>query len=243
MRIGVFDSGTGGLTVLKELVKVYPNNEYYYYGDTLNLPYGEKSKEELLVLVSKIMDFLIEKKVELIIIACGTISSSIYNELKEKYDILIYDIISPVIKYLKIKNYNKVGLIGTNMTINSKAFEKGIDKEFISVACPKFVPLIESGNYGIDLDNAISEHLVKFKNSNIEALVFGCTHFPIIEYKIKKYLNKKIDYINMGKVLCEIIPLSNDGIRSINLYFSKLNESILNNINDILDCNYTIKEV
>ena len=101
MRIGVFDSGLGGINVLSCLIKKYPHNEYIYFGDTKNLPYGDKTKEELMNLASNAIEFLLTKNVEMIIIACGTISSSCYNELKMKYHIPLYDIISPTIKYLK----------------------------------------------------------------------------------------------------------------------------------------------
>lgn len=105
MRVGVFDSGIGGLTVLKNIYKHYPNNEYIYFGDTINLPYGNKTKEELNYLSSLDVDFLLSKKVDIIIIACGTISANCINHLKNKYDIPIYDIISPTIEYLNNSTY------------------------------------------------------------------------------------------------------------------------------------------
>ena len=100
MRIGLFDSGVGGLTVLKTLINKYPNNEYIYYGDTLNVPYGNKSKEELLKLSRHNIEFLLSKKVDMIIIACGTVSSNCLTELKKEYRIPIYSIIEPTINYL-----------------------------------------------------------------------------------------------------------------------------------------------
>ena len=100
MRIGVFDSGIGGINVLKELIKKYPNNEYIFYGGTLNLPYGSKTIDELKLLASNIIDFLMSKDVDMIIIACGTISSNCYDYLCNKYDIPIYDIVYPTIRYI-----------------------------------------------------------------------------------------------------------------------------------------------
>jgi len=104
MKVGIFDSGIGGLTVLKNLYKHYPNNEYIYFGDTLNLPYGTKTKEELKKLASNDVDFLLDKNVDIIIIACGTVSSNCINYLNHKYNIPIYDIISPTINYLNNSN-------------------------------------------------------------------------------------------------------------------------------------------
>ena len=94
MRVGLFDSGIGGITVLKEMLKYHPNNEYFYYGDTLNVPYGDKTIEELYNCVEKIIDYLKEKKVDIIIIACGTVSANLYDRLKKEIDIPIYSSIS-----------------------------------------------------------------------------------------------------------------------------------------------------
>ena len=127
MKIGIFDSGIGGLTVLAELIKKYPNNKYYYFGDNINAPYGTKSKEELLKLSNKIINFLNKKEVDLIIVACGTISSNVFDKLPK--DTKIYDVISPTIDYINNSNYENIGLIGTNMTIKSKTFEKRINKK------------------------------------------------------------------------------------------------------------------
>ena len=108
MRIGIFDSGIGGLTVLKELVGKYPHNEYIYIGDTLNVPYGDKSMEDLIKFSSKIIDYFIAKNTDIIVIACGTVSSNILEELLKIYSIPIIDIISPTIEYIKKNNYDKI---------------------------------------------------------------------------------------------------------------------------------------
>ena len=107
MKIGMFDSGLGGLTVLKEFVKKYPNNIYIYYGDTKNIPYGDKTKQELIKLIREIITFFEKEKVDMIIIACGTISSMCLNEIRQMTNILIYDVISPTIEYLQKTNQNK----------------------------------------------------------------------------------------------------------------------------------------
>ena len=106
MKIGIFDSGIGGLTVLAELIKKYPNNKYYYFGDNINAPYGTKSKEELLKLSNKIINFLNKKDVDLIIVACGTISSNVFDKLPK--DTKIYDVISPTIDYINNSNYENI---------------------------------------------------------------------------------------------------------------------------------------
>ena len=133
MRIGLFDSGVGGLTVLKKLQDKYPHNEYIYFGDTLNIPYGAKSKDELISLSKKDVDFLISKQVEAIVIACGTISSNCLSYLKSNYHIPIYDIISPITNYINHSNYSNICVIATEATINSHIFFNSINKNVIEI--------------------------------------------------------------------------------------------------------------
>ena len=228
MRIGLFDSGVGGLTVLNGLASKYPNNEYIYFGDTKNNPYGGKSIEQLEKLSCDIIDFLISKKVDLIVIACGTISSNLSNVLKNKYKIKIIDIISPVISFLNNCNYEKIGVIATEATVNSNSFVN-INKNIKLVACKQFVPIIENNNYDI-LDKYIDIYLKDLKDRDL--IVLGCTHYPIIKDEIINYLGKNIKLLDM----CECLPsISNNGNkRKVELYFSKLDNNILNNINSIV---------
>ena len=159
MRVGVFDSGVGGLTVLSKLASKYPKNDYIYFGDTINIPYGEKDIDTLFNLSSKIIEYLISKKVELIVIACGTVSSNCYEKLKRIYNIPIIDIISPTINYIKENNYKSIGVFATSRTINSHIFKKLLPNVLVEeLACPSFVDLIESGNIEkIDTSNYVSK--------------------------------------------------------------------------------------
>lgn len=233
MRIGVFDSGIGGLTVLKTLIKRFPNNEYIYYGDTKNLPYGNKSIEELKIFSSTIIEFLLDKKVDMIIIACGTVSSNLSSYLKEKYNVPIIDIISPVINYLNNSNYNNIGIIATQATINSKIFSRNVNKNIKEVACPMFVPLIEN-NKIYELNNYFKEYLEDLKDSDL--IVLGCTHYPLIKKEINQYLNIKL--LDMSDCINNI---SNNDTSRVDLYFSKLDDNIINNVNNILNLkNYSI---
>ena len=233
MRIGIFDSGIGGLTVLKSLINRHPNHSYYYFGDSKNLPYGSKSKDELLGLSKMIIDFLIDKEVDLIIIACGTVSSNIYEELKGIYNIPIFDIINPTIKYIKDNNINNVGIIATSATINSKVFENKLDINVISKACPMFVPMIEKRLINTDeFNNYLDEYLSVFKN-NTDALVLGCTHYPLISNEINKYLNNVL-LINMGDAIANHIYLDKEEKQNIELYFSKVDDNIMINVNNLI---------
>ena len=232
MRIGIFDSGIGGLNVLKELVKKYPNNHYIYYGDTKNVPYGNKSLKELLELSSNIIDYLILKDVDMIIIACGTISSNCYKILKDKYDIKLYDIISPTISYINESNYQNIGLIATNRTIESKIFINNSSKIVLDKSTPSFVQMIE--NNKVEIKN-IKDSLSIFKGK-IDALILGCTHYPCLEKKIGDYLN--VPLIDMGKCLSEKIKLENKNELKIEMYFSLMNNIIKKNIDRIIPYPY-----
>lgn len=238
MKVGLFDSGIGGVNVLSELVNKYPHNHYIYYGDTKNLPYGNKNKDELIKLSSNIIEFLINKQVDVIIIACGTVSSNCYRELSKKYSIPIYDIITPTLDFLKTSSYNKIGVIATTKTIESKIFDIK-EKNIIMKDTPSFVPIIENNQIN-ENENAIKKELEYFENK-VEALVLGCTHYPMLSSVIKKYLD--IPLINMGTCLSETVKLEGDSDLKIELYFSKLTDEIRKNVENVLDNNYIIEEV
>ena len=199
--IGIFDSGCGGLTVLKEYLNLLPNENYIYFGDTARLPYGSKSKETIIEFSKQIVNFLISKDVKLIIIACGTASACAYDVLKDLYDIPIRSIIIPTSKTINDKN---IGVIATKGTINSHAWEENIhafhsDSHVISKACPLFVPLVEEGFADSEVAKIVAkDYLSVFKNSEISSLILGCTHYPILEKTIKETIKNNINIVNIG---------------------------------------------
>lgn len=232
MRIGIFDSGIGGLTVLKSLIDKHPNNEYIYLGDTKNLPYGSKSYEQLLILAKKNIDFLIGKNVDTIIIACGTISSNHYDNLKNNYKIPLVDIITSAAK--ELKGYNKVLLIATEMTIKSEVFKQKLSNEGIKVidtACPKFVPLIE-GMITHNKHETIEEYLKEYKDSDIETIIPGCTHYPLLKREIEEYLN--VPMFDIGGAIAKNIDII-DSLPSIELYFSSISDKLKDNVKNIME--------
>ena len=228
MRIGLFDSGMGGLTVLKTFIEKYPQNDYIYYGDNLNVPYGNKSVSELLTLADKNIKFLIKHNVDMIIIACGTVSSTCFNKIKDNYKIPIYDIISPTIKYLNQSNYHNILVIATKRTINSHIFKNNIKKQVYEVAIPELATLIENNDLR-EINQVLHKYLDKYINK-IDAIVLGCTHYPIIASKIKNILTdtKIID-------LSKKIKLPNSGNYQREIYFKKIDDKIINNIKKILN--------
>lgn len=233
MKIGIFDSGMGGLNVLKEIVTKYPNNQYIYFGDTLNLPYGDKSKDQLVQMSSKIVAFLEKQSVDLIIIACGTCSCSVLETLKSKFSIPIIGILESTINYIKERKYQKIGVIATEMTIKTNYFEQHLPEvEVIPLATPKLVPLIENNLIKTsEFDYILKEYLGNFKN--VEALVLGCTHYKLIEKNILHYLN--LPLIEMGKVLSNSVNFSNCGSSKLTLYFSDLNPNIQEYVNKMFN--------
>ena len=237
MKIGMFDSGVGGLNVLKEFIKVYPNNQYYYYGDTKNIPYGDKDKETLLKLSINIIKFFIEKNVDLIIIACGTISSTCVKELRNITTIPILDIISPTIQYLKKNPANKILVFGTKRTIENHIFKNNLTN-VIEVSTPEFVPMIENNH----VDTLIIKSYLK-NYLDIDILVLGCTHYPLLINEFKKYLKDNTKILDMGKILVNTIPLKNNSVSSIKLYFTKIDKVLEENIKKIIKTSYTIEQI
>ena len=233
MRVGIFDSGIGGLTVLKTLIKNYPNNEYIYYGDTLNLPYGNKTKQQLEKLSSKDVEFLLNKNVDIIIIACGTVSSNCLDYLKNKYKIPIYDIITPTIEYLNNSNYNNIGIIATNATINSHIFKNRINenKNIYEINTPELVPIIENNDL-TNINNVINKYLKDYQNK-IDILVLGCTHYPILIKELNNYFNNKVKLLDMSIPLLEKIKEGTNS--SIDIYYSKISGVLLKNTKKILE--------
>lgn len=187
MKIGMFDSGVGGLTVLKSVYDKFPSNEYIYIGDNKNSPYGDKSKEELYCYASRIIDYFIEKDIKLIVIACNTICSNILPILKEKYkDITLIGVIDSTINSFIKKNKKNVLVIATNKTINSNVYEekiKNINKDInvYSLSTPLLVPMIECG---IDTTDILHKYFEPY--TDIDSIILGCTHYKIIEDKIDK---------------------------------------------------------
>ena len=216
MNIGIIDSGVGGLTVLFDIVKKYPCFNYYYIGDSKNCPYGEKSNEEINSLSHKIVDYLIKNKnIDILIIACNSISSTSYEKLKLDYpNLIIIETVKPTAKYVKnIDNIKKIGVIATSATINSLAYQKSLNNyEIISKACPEFVKIVEDGNISSNEEKIIFDKLSFLKNDNIDALILGCTHFPLLIPTIKKIYNGIIITSSMAmiKELEKYIKVKND---------------------------------
>lgn len=207
--IGIFDSGIGGMTVLKELREELPNENFIYFGDTKNFPYGNKTKEQIVNYSSFIVDYLIKKNVKMIIIACGTATSQALKELKEMYEIYIEGIIEPTTQYVQGLNLDKIGVIGTIGTIRSGAWENALrDKisniKIINEACPLLAEIVEEGKATLpESIEVIHNYMEIFKNEKIDTIILGCTHYPVFDEIIEKDFDYKINLINTGKIIAK----------------------------------------
>ncbi|MBQ9940276.1 MAG: glutamate racemase [Clostridia bacterium] len=234
MRYGVFDSGLGGMTVLGQLIKMMPYNDYIYFGDVARVPYGTRSDKTIIKYASEDAAFLYKKNVDAIIIACGTVSSVAHEHLKSIYDIPVYSVIDFAVQSAAKNTKNgKIGVIGTQATVNSRMFEKKLtgmksDLEVYSVACPLFVPLIESG---ISPDDEISRsvaarYLAPLIEKKVDTIIMGCTHYPIYAETLKS-VYPDADYINVGRETA--IQLSRDTHRTekgnVEIYVSEISQA------------------
>lgn len=205
--IGVFDSGLGGLTCVKELLALMPNENIIYFGDTARVPYGNRSQKTISRYASQAIDFLLSNNVKLLINACGTMSSSLDLAYTKSLPVSYIDCISPAVEAaVQATKSKRVGIVATSATVSSRSFERAISDteqtiEIFSKACPLFVPLVEYGY--ISSKNRITrlvaeDYLLSFKNEGIDTLILGCTHYPIISEIISDVIGKDITLIDSG---------------------------------------------
>ncbi len=211
MNIGVFDSGLGGLSILRYLIKKMPEYNYIYLGDNAHVPYGGRSSELIYQYTEKAVDFLFKQNCKLIIVACNTVTAVALRKIQDNYlpknypDRKILGVILPAAELVAERGYKKIGVIGTRATINSKAFIEKIDElskkvEVVQTPCPLFVPVIEEGiNGGKIVNLLVKEYLSDLKKNDIEAVILGCTHYGLIKKEIKKFLDK-IEVIDEGEI-------------------------------------------
>lgn len=255
--IGIFDSGVGGLTVLNEIKNKFPNEDLIYLGDTLNFPYGPKPKEKIIKYSKSNVEFLIRQNVKAIIIACGTATSQALDVLKQEYDIPIIGIINPTVSYIKTLDLKQVGVIATEGTIKSGAWEKAIKKEMpyievINKACPMLAKVAEEGKAKSETGRkVIREYMEIFKEKKVQDIILGCTHYPIYVDIIKEELEYDVNLINTGSAVAENLKellgetnkasLNRDGEHKI--FLSKPSEKFKKIAKDLLNFSVTIENI
>lgn len=211
--IGIFDSGVGGLTVAHAIKQILPGESIVYFGDTAHLPYGDKSAEAIRSYSKRITEFLLEHNSKVVLIACNSASASAFDFLKTEFGnrTILIDVIDPVVEYLRTKNIDKLGVIGTKRTISSGTYEKKIGEtspgiKVISLATPLLVPMIEEGFIFDDISNAIIRaYLSNEALAGIQALILGCTHYPIIRNQISKIFNFNVEVIDSARIVSGIL--------------------------------------
>ncbi|MFI3604582.1 glutamate racemase [Vagococcus fluvialis] len=203
--IGFLDSGVGGLTVVKEAVKQLPNETVYYIGDTLRCPYGPRPVEEIKQFTWEMVRFLLSKNVKMIVIACNTATAIALEEIKESIDIPVVGVIIPGARAaLRLTSSHRIGVIGTVGTINSGEYTKAIQRKVpktkvYGLACPKFVPIVESKQYESAIaKKVVDETLEAFSDKNIDTLVMGCTHYPLLKPLIKEKMGDSVQLVDSG---------------------------------------------
>ncbi len=223
LSIGMFDSGLGGLTVLKEVRDLLPHEHIVYLGDTARVPYGNKSPQTVTSYALESAMFLLTKGVKLLVIACNTSSALALNILKKKLPIPVLGVIEPGAREAEhITRTKQVGIIGTKATIKSGAYEKAIKKcnphiSVVSKPCPLFVPIVEEGLEEHPIARLTTEmYLRDLVDTGIDALVMGCTHYPILEGIIRKVMGDNVAIINTGRETAKDVKktLEEEGIAS-----------------------------
>lgn len=185
--IGIFDSGVGGLTVVKSLLARLPGESFIYYGDTAHVPYGSKSREELFKYANDIVSFLLSREVKIIVVACGTHSSVTLPEIEKTCPVPLLGVVKPGARAAAQATRNgKIGVIATQATVNSCSYSLSInaiepEHEIFSAACARFVPLVEAGILdGKETRQAVEEYIAPLLQRKIDTLVMGCTHYPFL---------------------------------------------------------------
>jgi len=237
--IGVFDSGLGGLTVVRQIKKILPRENIIYLGDTARVPYGTRSKKIVTKFALEDSRFLEKKNVKCIVIACNTASSLASLEVKKASKVPVFDIVS---SGSDLSNFpgkvKKIGVIGTSGTINSHAYKKSLSSnkrssKVYEIACPLFVPFIEENEVSGSLINLlVAKYLKNLRNKNLELIILGCTHYPLIKDSINKFMGKKIELVDPGVSLAKTLSLylennkmlNNKGNGKVNYHLTDLND-------------------
>ena len=206
--IGVFDSGLGGLTALRELARIMPDEDLVYFGDTGRVPYGGRSKDILVKFARQDVAFLRTFEPKAIVIACGTVSTTALDVLQEENSIPIFGVVEPASHAAaRLTKNGRVGLIGTKASIRSRAYERALEElrpgtAVTARACPLLVPLVENGRFrpgDIVAETVAAEYLAPVKEAGVDTLIMGCTHYPLLRTVIGAYMGPGVALVDVGE--------------------------------------------
>jgi len=229
--IGIFDSGIGGLTVAHAVTNLLPNENITYFGDTAHLPYGDKSSSAIQAYSIKICNVLLQQKCKVILIACNSASAAAFELVREYVGskAKVINVIDPVIDFLaKAYPSKTIGLIGTKQTVNSNIYRKKIDdlQEGIilkSLAAPLLAPMIEEGFFNNNIsESIIQEYLHHTELDNIEALILGCTHYPLIKKQIENYYQGKVNVLDTSEIVAKALEVYLSENKMLNMNNSQI---------------------
>lgn len=208
--IGVFDSGLGGLTAVKQLMKALPHEDIVYFGDTGRVPYGTRSPQTITKYVMQDINFLMTFNLKMIVVACGTASTVALPVLKDTVDIHMTGVVDEAaICAVKSSQNGRIGVVATPATIKSGAFAKKIadvsaEAEVFSASCPLFVPLVENGHFDTKVSElVVEEYLEPLKNEGVDTLILGCTHYPLLRGVIGRYMGEGVKLIDVGEAAAQ----------------------------------------
>lgn len=201
--IGVFDSGVGGLTIVSELRRRMPNESLIYFGDIARLPYGIKSKEQIQRFSLENTHFLLKKGVKAVVIACNSSSSAAYSLIRRNFRVPVLDVITPAVEEaLRMTRNGRIGVIGTQATVDSRAYTRSLLRrkpslKIFSLACPLFVSLVEAGwMSGKITADIIRHYLAPMKRRGVDTLILGCTHYPLLKREIASVMGRRVELID-----------------------------------------------
>ncbi len=222
--IGFIDSGVGGLTVIKEALKQLPNENMIYLGDTARCPYGPRPASQVIDYTWEMTRFLLTKKIKMLVIACNTATAVALDDIRQQLEIPVVGVILPGTRAaVKASKNQRIGIIGTVGTIQSGSYEKAIHSrvrqaEIYSLACPKFVPLVESNQAQSPIaKKVVAETLMPLQNKKIDTLVLGCTHYPLLRPIIQNVMGKGVQLIDSGSETISEVSMLLDYFQLANL--------------------------
>jgi glutamate racemase len=205
--IGMFDSGVGGLTVARATIDLLPHEDLIYFGDTARCPYGPRPAEEVKKFALEIMDWLVDQDVKLLVVACNSAASTALEEAKDRYDIPVISVIEPGVKAAVAATRNRrIGLIGTEATVRSRAYDRAVAETKANVtlysrACPRFVEFVERGDTtSTELVAAAHEYLDPLKKQEVDTVILGCTHYPLLTGVIQYVMGEDVVLISSAEV-------------------------------------------
>ncbi len=212
--IGVFDSGLGGLTALRELSALLPREELIYFGDTGRVPYGGRSQETIIKYARQDVAFLRSFDPKAIVIACGTVSTAALNVLRGENDLPVFGVVGPAARAAaRLTRSGRIGLIGTRASIRSGAYERAIaplrpDARVSALACPLFVPLVENGRCrpgDLVAETVTAEYLAPLKAAQVDTLILGCTHYPLLKEVIGSFMGPDVTLVDVGACCAQYV--------------------------------------